>query len=207
MISPELERFGTALFDMDGVVLDTEGQYSMFWERLEVLMDLPKGFSSKVKGMTLDHIIPMMPNPESQAPELIRQLDILESEMPFYYIPGAFEYLTDLRKRGVRTALVTSSNDKKMSNVHRVHPEFKGLFDVILTAESFKASKPAPDCYLQAAAALGSEISDCVVFEDSFNGIKSGKSAGMTVVGLATTNPAESIAPLCDAVISDFTSI
>jgi beta-phosphoglucomutase-like phosphatase (HAD superfamily) len=45
---------------------------------------------------------------------------------------------------------------------------------------------------------------DCVVFEDSFNGLKSGTAAGMTVVGLATTNAAEAIQPLCDQVITDF---
>jgi len=48
---------------------------------------------------------------------------------------------------------------------------------------------------------------ECVVFEDSFNGIKSGASAGMFTVGLATTNSPEAIAPLCDVVIKDFTEV
>jgi HAD superfamily hydrolase (TIGR01509 family) len=104
----------------------------------------------------------------------------------------------------VKTAVVTSSNKVKMQAVYASHPEFTSLFDAILTSEDFAESKPSPDCYLRAAARFGADPKDCVVFEDSFNGLKSGRAAGMCVVGLSTTNPAESIAPLCDLVISDY---
>ena len=91
-----------------------------------------------------------------------------------------------------------------MSVVYRKHPEFQGLFDAILTSEDFSASKPDPDCYLKAAARLQVAPSACVVFEDSFNGLRSGRAAGMYVVGLATTNAAEAIRPLCDEVINNY---
>ena len=91
-----------------------------------------------------------------------------------------------------------------MEAVYRSHPEFKGLFDAILTAEDFDRSKPDPDCYLKAAGRFGIAPEHCVVFEDSFNGLKSGRAAGMYVVGLATTNPTDAIRPLCDEVISDY---
>ena len=92
-----------------------------------------------------------------------------------------------------------------MEAVYQSRPEFKGMFDAILTSEDFERSKPDPDCYLKAAERLGVDKDDCVVFEDSFNGLKSGRAAGMYVVGLATTNSAEAITPLCDKVIKDYT--
>jgi beta-phosphoglucomutase-like phosphatase (HAD superfamily) len=91
-----------------------------------------------------------------------------------------------------------------MESVYRYQPSFKRLFDAILTSEDFAESKPHPDCYLKAAARLGAQTDECIVFEDSFNGLRSGRAARMCVVGLATTNTAESIAPLSDLQISDY---
>jgi beta-phosphoglucomutase-like phosphatase (HAD superfamily) len=104
----------------------------------------------------------------------------------------------------VRTAVVTSSNDAKMQCVYRAWPDFTTLFDAILTSEDFSESKPSPDCYLKAAARLGAKVEECIVFEDSFNGLKSGRAAGMFVVGLATTNSVESIRPLSDFQTKDY---
>jgi beta-phosphoglucomutase-like phosphatase (HAD superfamily) len=69
----------------------------------------------------------------------------------------------------------------------------------------FAKGKPAPDCYLLGAEVFQIDIKNCVVFEDSFHGLEAGRSAGMKVVGLATTNPKEKIAHLSDVVINDFT--
>ena len=113
----------------------------------------------------------------------------------------------DLHAHGVRTAVVTSSNQPKMESVYRAQPGFKQLFDAILTSEDFEYSKPHPDCYLKAAARFGVQPSECVVFEDSFNGLKSGRAAGMKVVGVATTNPQETIAPLSDIQITDYVRV
>jgi HAD superfamily hydrolase (TIGR01509 family) len=93
-----------------------------------------------------------------------------------------------------------------MEAVYSKRPEFKQLFDAILTYEDFRESKPSPDCYLTAARRFGLQPDDCVVFEDSFNGLRSGRAAGMTVVGLATTNSEEDVAPLSDVVIKDYTN-
>lgn len=91
-----------------------------------------------------------------------------------------------------------------MANVYQRHPEFETLFDVILTSEDFKRSKPEPDCYLTAAAHFAVSHNQCVVFEDSINGLKAGKAAQMKVCGLATTNSVEVIKPLSDIVMIDF---
>ena len=92
----------------------------------------------------------------------------------------------------------------KMEAVYRYQPEFKNLFDAILTSEDFDRSKPDPDCYLKAAQRLGANTDECIVFEDSFNGLRSGRAAEMKVVGLATTNSVDSIRPLSDIQISDY---
>ena len=94
-----------------------------------------------------------------------------------------------------------------MESVYRYQPGFKTLFDAILTSEDFDRSKPDPDCYLKAAERLGAEKSECIVFEDSFNGLRSGRAADMAVVGLATTNKAEDIKPYSDIQIVDYQSI
>ena len=199
-----------ALFDLDGVVFNTEPQYTVFWgaQCREFHPEHP-GLEHEIKGQTLVQIYEAWfsgPLTEKQA-LITRRLDEYEAQMSYNYVPGFEQYIRSLREKGVKTAVVTSSNRPKMEAVYRSHPEFKELFDAILTSEDFSASKPDPDCYLKAAERFGVAPEDCVVFEDSFNGLKSGRAAGMTVVGLATTNAAESIRPLCDRVIHDFTEL
>lgn len=82
------------------------------------------------------------------------------------------DFIADLHRNGVKTAVVTSSNEAKMAAVYRVHPEIKTLFDRILTAEMFTASKPAPDCFLLGMEVFGTTPDTTYVFEDSFNGLK-----------------------------------
>jgi len=114
------------------------------------------------------------------------------------------DFLKQLKQNGVKTAVVTSSNKAKMENVYHQHPMFKQLFDAVFTAEDFHESKPSPDGYLTAAHALGVDPADCIVFEDSFNGLRAGVAAKARVVGLATTNPAESIKEFTKEVIPNF---
>ena len=181
------------LFDFDGVVVDTETQYSM--EDLE----------SRVKGQTLMYIYDtFFPGMTKEREEITVGLDRFEQDMSYDFIPGVEEFIADLHRNGVKMAVVTSSNDKKMEAVYRAKPEIKSMFDRILTAEMFTASKPAPDCFL-----LGMEVFDTTpettyVFEDSFNGLKAGMASGATVIGLATTNSREEITPLCHYVLDDF---
>lgn len=196
-----------ALFDLDGVIFDTETQYSVYWGEVGRLYHPEvEHFEKKIKGQTLTQIYDkwFADNPGGQA-LVTKGLDEFERNMSYEYIPGAEDFLRELRSNGVRTAVVTSSNDAKMRNVYEKHPEFTGYFDEILTSERFSRSKPAPDCYLLGAEIFGLDVKRCVVFEDSFHGLEAGRSAGMKVVGLSTTNAAEQIVSLCDCVIPDFT--
>lgn len=193
------------LFDFDGVVVDTETQYSVFWHRMGADYLGMDDLESRIKGQTLTYIYDtFFPNRTSEQAEITAALDRFEQQMNYDFIPGVLDFMDDLRRHGVPTAVVTSSNDKKMAAVRRVHPELDSLFDRILTAEMFTASKPAPDCFLLGMQVLGSEPRTTWVFEDSFNGLRAGLASGANVIGLATTNPHEAIAPLCHAVIDDF---
>lgn len=197
-----------ALFDLDGVVFDTEPQYTVFWgaQCREFHPEHP-GLEHEIKGQTLTQIYEKYFTADGLAekqPLITRRLDEYEAQMSYDYVDGFEDFVRDLRQRGIKTAVVTSSNIPKMQSVYRQRPEFRELFDEILTSEDFERSKPDPDCYLKAAQRFGATPEECVVFEDSFNGLKSGRAAGMTVIGLSTTNAADAIAPLCDQVIADY---
>ena len=201
----ENKEFKAALFDLDGVVFDTEPQYSIFWGgQFRRYYPEHPGMEQLIKGMTLVEIYEKYFQDKDIQERITRELDEFEQTMDFVYVKGFENYVKSLRGRGVKTAVVTSSNMAKMENVYRKRPEFKTYFDPILTSEDFAESKPSPDCYQRAAQRFGLTKDECVVFEDSFNGLKSGRAAGMYVVGLATTNSPESIAPFADRVIMEY---
>ena len=205
-----MKRLKAALFDLDGVVFDTEPQYSVFWgSQCRLYHPEHPGLEHEIKGSTLTQIYDRWfsgPLAGEQA-TITERLDAFEAQMHYDYIDGFEALIADLHAHGVKTAVVTSSNQPKMESVYRAQPGFRQLFDAILTSEDFEYSKPHPDCYLKAAARFGAEPEECIVFEDSFNGLKSGCAAGMKVVGLATTNSSEAIAPLSDMQISDYAGI
>lgn len=201
----ENKEFKAALFDLDGVVFDTEPQYSIFWGgQFRRYYPEHPGMEQLIKGMTLVEIYEKYFQDKDIQERITRELDEFEQTMDFVYVKGFENYVKSLRGRGVKTAVVTSSNMAKMENVYRKRPEFKTYFDAILTSEDFAESKPSPDCYQRAAQRFGLTKDECVVFEDSFNGLKSGRAAGMYVVGLATSNSPESIAPFADRVIKEY---
>lgn len=202
--------FKAALFDLDGVVFDTEPQYTVFWGSIcRQYHPEHSGLEHEIKGSTLTQIYDRWFNGplEAERESITRRLDDYEQQMRYDFIAGFESLIADLRQHGVKTAVVTSSNIPKMESVYRYQSGFKQLFDAILTSEDFERSKPDPDCYLKAARRLGVRKSECIVFEDSFNGLRSGRAAEMAVVGLSTTNKAEDIKSLSDIQISDYQQI
>ncbi len=195
-----------ALFDFDGVVVDTEPQYSLFWDEKgeKYHPEIPE-FGHHIKGQTLTQIYSQyFLHPEGLQSEITRELLDFETRMSFEFIPGVVDFMKELRRKGVKIAIVTSSNDQKMANAHRALPELKSMVDAIITADKVTHSKPHPECFLLGAETLQMPIDRCIVFEDSFHGLESGNRAGMKVIGLATTNPASSIADKASLVIPDF---
>lgn len=206
----EQKTLKAALFDLDGVVFDTEPQYSVFWGQIcrEYHPEHP-GLENEIKGQTLTQIYDrwFSGTLTSSREDITKRLDDYEQTMHYDFIEGFESFVNDLRHHGIMTAVVTSSNIPKMESVYRYQPVFSSLFDAILTSEDFDRSKPDPDCYLKAAERLGVQTDECVVFEDSFNGLRSGRAARMKVIGLATTNSTEAIAPFSDVQIANYQNI
>lgn len=195
-----------ALFDFDGVVMDTESQYSIFWNAQGRIYhpEIPE-FGRMIKGQTLTQIYDRyFVGKEDVQKKITEELNNFEQQMLYEYIPGVEAFMEDLRAHGVKIAIVTSSNEKKMSHVYRNHPELKDRVDRILTADMFEHSKPHPECFLLGAKVFDTVPENCVVFEDSFHGLEAGNRAGMTVIGLATTNPEEQIKDKASLVIQNF---
>ena len=194
------------LFDLDGVVFDTEPLYTLFWRNLDKrLRPNIDNFEHIIKGQTLVQIYDKyFAGEEKKQEEITAFVNEYEQNMSFNYITGFEDFVKDVRSKGIKTAVVTSSNLEKMQNVYNKHPEFKGYFDEILTSEDFEESKPSPDCYLKAATRFGVSPKECIVFEDSFNGLRSGIASGARVIGLATTNSVAEIESYTKEVISNY---
>lgn len=211
-------KIKAALFDLDGVVFETESQYTEFWSMIgrEYHPEIPD-FAHRIKGQTLVQIynkyfsqeadfvhIKDFTSSEDEQRKITSRLDAFEMGMKYPFIPGFEDFIMDLRKHDVKCAVVTSSNIAKMVNVYKVHPDFKQLFDRVLTSEDFAKSKPDPDCYLKGAACFDAKPEECVGLEDSFNGLKAVRASGAFTLGLATTNSREAIAPYADEVIDNY---
>lgn len=193
-----------ALFDLDGVILDTEGSYTAFWDDYGSRHFSEKDFGLKIKGQTLVKILGDYFPEENERKAITDAINDFERKMSYPFVPGVENYIKSLKSNGIRTAVVTSSNLPKMENVYRCHPGFREMFDMILTSEDFSESKPSPYCYLKAMRLFGAGPEDCVVFEDSLAGLQSARASGAFVTALTTTNPEEVVRNYADLVIRDF---
>ncbi|MDE5850063.1 MAG: HAD family phosphatase [Muribaculaceae bacterium] len=190
------------LFDLDGVLVDSERIYTKIWEAIE--KQWPTGienFAYNIKGTTLEDILERY-FPEEVRKDVTNELIRLEGMMIYGPMPGAIEFLDALKAKGIPIALVTSSNELKMDHLWHDMPGFKEKFDVIITGDEVNNSKPDPEGYLAAAAALGVDPRRCAVFEDSLQGVKAGKAAGAFVIGIAGTLKASDIQPFSDIVVN-----
>ncbi len=194
-----------ALFDFDGVIMDTEAQYTLFWNEQGSVYLGENNFGYGIKGQTLTQIYnKYFLGKEAIQQEITDKLDEFEKHMYYEYIPGVKDFIIDMKRNCAKIAIVTSSNEKKMKNVYHAHPELRELVDCILTSEMFIKSKPSPDCFLAAMKLLDISPENTYVFEDSFHGLQAGIASGATVIGLATTNSRDDIKGKAHFIIDDF---
>ena len=115
-----------ALFDLDGVVFDTESQYSLFWGmKGKTYHPEVEHFENVIKGQTLVQIFDRwFAGCDDVQRKIAGELEDFERNMAYDYVPGVEDFLRNLRRSGIRTAVVTSSNDDKMQNVYRAHPDW-----------------------------------------------------------------------------------
>jgi len=194
------------LFDLDGVIIDTEPQYDIFWKATAEKYQLGiEHFEKIIKGTVLPNILSRYFSlfSETTQQEIVAANQAFELEMEIIPVPGVLTFLENAKKAAIPMGLVTSSDDRKIEYTFSKLP-IRQYFDTIISADRIAKGKPDPLCYLLAAQDLGVSPENCYVFEDSFNGIQSGNAAGMKVIGLSTTNSADSIAKDCVKVIPDF---
>jgi HAD superfamily hydrolase (TIGR01509 family) len=203
-----MKQVMTALFDFDGVIVDTEPIYDIFWNAAGLRYHLGEHFGDSVKGVTLPDIIKtfFFAHPAEEIERLLKEATEYESNMPLPALPGSIAFLRTLKDHHVKIGLVTSSDDAKMKRAFALH-HLEGFFDTVVTADRITKGKPDPMCYRLAATDLNVSPADCIVFEDSINGIRSATEAGMRVVGLSTTNPAETIKGMVYKVIPNFEEV
>ena len=181
------------LFDLDGVLIDSESLYTRFCNEVEETMPtVVPDFAIKIKGSNLPTILNTYYAP-SLHQAIIDKLQVFEDNMIYPIFPGVIDFLDELNKNSVPCAIVTSSSMDKVKRLFKLYPDFGQYFCGIITGDMVTHSKPNPECYLKGANAINREISNCYVFEDSIFGIQAGKAAGAHVIGLPTTLPVDKI--------------
>jgi beta-phosphoglucomutase family hydrolase len=188
-----------AIFDWDGVVIDSSAHHEESWERLakETGYQLPPGHFKKGFGMKNEFIIPNLLHWSTDPVEIGRlslRKEALYREIVLEWglkpLAGVVTWLTQLNEAGIPCAIGSST--------HRLNIEtglasigLKDRFQVIITAEDVSHGKPDPEVFLNAASRLTVPPESCVVFEDALVGIEAAHRGGMKVVAVATTNPIE----------------
>lgn len=181
------------IFDMDGTLLDTQKIYMPAWKWAGEI----QGFSDMDKTALL-----MCGTNEVGSTKYLKDhfptLDIVKfkadaevyvnENLTIRYKEGVKETLDFLKEKGIKLGLASgTSREKAIKRLNFVNA--LDYFDVIVCGNEIENGKPAPDIFLKAANLLGAKPEECIVFEDSDNGIKSGYNAGMKVIGIPDVKP------------------
>jgi sugar-phosphatase len=177
------------LFDLDGVLVDSTAAVERVWRKWAIQRGLDpvyvvKNAHGRRSIETIRMVAPELG--DTQANEEVEQLEIGDSE-GVIAIPGALELIQSLPPS--RFLIVTSATRAlAKARLNHVGLPIPSRF---VTAEDVANGKPSPEPYLKGAELLGITPQDCVVFEDTPAGIESGIAAGMKVIALKSTYPAE----------------
>lgn len=196
------------LFDLDGVIIDSEQEYSKIWSQIN--FEFPSGvkdLEKVIKGCTLSKILSDYYPDSSIREKVSKRLHELEAQMVYNYLPYSKEFLQQLKDKNFPCALVTSSDNQKMSHLNDELPGLLDFFKVVITGDLVKTSKPSPEGYLLAASKLNVAPRYCFVFEDSKQGVMAGNNSGAFVVGVEGTFPPETLKPFTDLMIRNFSEI
>jgi HAD superfamily hydrolase (TIGR01509 family) len=202
----------TIIFDMDGVLFDTERFGRKAWDAagkhfgIEGLGDVSLQCigtnAARTKEIITEAYHGKIPYDEvrSWRSEYAHRY-FRENGMPMK--PGVRELLSWLREEGWKTGLSTSTRREAVEEELAI-AGLTGFFDVIVCGDELKASKPAPDIFLRCAEELHAEPSETPVIEDSFNGIRAAYRAGMRPVMVPDmAAPDEEITELCWQICTD----
>ncbi len=201
------------LFDMDGVIVDTNPYH------LEALIIFCKKHGKNLSEEEIKRNIYGTPNKQwvpklfgKITPQEVAELGS-EKEQIFrdlykgHAVPlnGLERFLKEIKEANVKTAVCTSA---PLENATFILGEtnLEGYFDTILHEGSIQKGKPDPEVFIKGANALGLSSEDCIVIEDSLSGVKAGLSSGSKVIGVTTTHTKEELAST-HLVINDFEAL
>ena len=196
------------IFDLDGVIVDTAVYHYQAWKRLanELGFDFTEAQNERLKGISRMRSLELILEwggihktaAEQQALATRKNdwyVEMINQMTPQGILPGAKEFLEQVRSAGLKTALGSAS---KNSSAILERTGLLPLFDAIVDGNTVTASKPDPEVFLKGAAALGIAPAHCVVFEDAIAGIEAAKAAGMKSVGIGereTLTGADTVVP------------
>ena len=178
------------LFDMDGIILDTEKLYSHFWQVAAQALGYPMTREQALGMRSLnraagqaklcEYFGPDISHPQVRA-KRIELMDAYIEEHGVDSLPGVVEILTYLKEQGIPCAITTSSPmervEKYLGRLGYLH-----LFDKICTGYEVAHGKPEPDIYIYGAESLGLKPEECLAVEDSLAGITAAYRAGCATV-------------------------
>ncbi len=196
-----------AIFDMDGLLLDTERIYRDSWkivaEEFGVLYnpEFPKAVCGTSGSGKVAVVEKYYPEVDVNAFIEACRRHVYESVSRFVpEKPGMHEILDYFRKKKVKMAVASSSRMKIIkNNLQKVG--VLDQFDAVVSGGQVERGKPAPDIFLEAARQIGCAPKDCYVFEDGRSGIKAGAAAGCDTIMIPDlTAPDEELRTLCVAI-------
>ncbi len=204
------------IFDMDGVLVDSEPIHCEIERRLFAGLKIvvPKDVHHTYMGTSGDFMYADLKSRFNLAASVV---DLMEMDELFRYDyfknlevihlnEGILSLLTGLKAAGIKLAVATSSSPE-IAKLILERCGITSFFDAVVTASEAGKSKPEPDVYFLAAHKIGVAPADCVVFEDSPNGLLSAKNAGMYCVVLQPNNAMMNQLSMADYKIMSFTEI
>ena len=202
------------VFDMDGVLIDSEPIYFRANGQMFAKLGVPFG-EREITAMTganrltvAQHIVGWHPH---LAPRRDEIADLYENSLyeglraeATGLFPGVLPWIIKAKDKGMKIAIGSSSSSRMVSFVADTFG-LTHLMDSIVTGEMVQQGKPAPDIYLRVSEELGLPPGDCAVIEDSPNGLKAGRAAGMLCVAFHGTNRNHFDLSACDASMDAYT--
>ena len=193
-----------AIFDMDGLLFDTERMYRDSWKQsaqqfgLVHNPDFPRAVCGSSGAHMREIISQYYPQIDAKAFAddcILRVERELETHVPEK--TGVRDILQYFKQHGVRVAVASSS--KRATVLHNLkQADILSYFDAVVSGDQVTHGKPAPDIFLLAAQQIGCEPENCYVFEDGTNGIRAGAAAGCTTIMIPDlTQPNEQLEQLC----------
>lgn len=191
-----LETMKGAIFDLDGVIVDTAKYHYLAWRSLarRLGFEFTEAHNERLKGVSRMESLRILlevggvevaeEERERMAADKNREyVEFISKLEPSEILPGAKMYLLQLRERGVKIALGSASKNAAFI-LDRLG--IADLFDAVIDGTKVSKAKPDPEVFLAASTELALPPSDCVVFEDAEAGVQAGKAAGCRVVGIGS---------------------